>query len=67
MLPAMGYPELKKFPHLVGNFGSSWYHQFTDFDDFPGPILFNTNCIIPPKKSYINRIFTTHSVGWPGV
>jgi len=67
MLPAHGYPELKKYKHLVGNYGGAWQLQKFDFGAFPGPILMTSNCLIEPKKSYKNRIFTTQAVGWPGV
>ena len=67
MLPANYYPKLKKYSHLVGNYGSSWWHQNEDFDSFNGPILMTTNCIIPVKDSYKNRIFTTGMAGYPGV
>ena len=67
MLPANYYPKLKKYSHLVGNYGSSWWHQNEDFTSFNGPILMTTNCIIPVKDSYKNRIFTTGMAGYPGV
>ena len=67
MLPAHGYPELKKYPHLVGNYGGAWQDQRKEFDEFPGAILMTTNCIQKPKESYIERIFTTGLVAWPGV
>ena len=67
MLPANYYPKLKKYSHLVGNYGSSWWHQNEDFASFNGPILMTTNCIIPVKDSYKNRIFTTGMAGYPGV
>jgi hydroxylamine reductase len=67
MLPAHGYPGLKKYPHLAGNYGGAWQDQRKEFDAFPGPILMTTNCIQKPKESYQNRIFTTSVVGWPGV
>ena len=66
MLPAHYYPELKKFPNLVGNYGSSWWHQNQDFESFNGPILMTTNCIIPVKGSYLGRLFTTGMAGYPG-
>lgn len=67
MLPAHGYPELKKFKHLVGNYGSAWQNQNVEFDQFKGSILMTTNCIQKPKESYKNRIFTTGLVQWPDV
>ena len=67
MMPANAYPGLKKFPHLIGNYGGAWQKQAKEFDAFPGPILMTTNCIQQPKESYKNRIFTTGLVGWPGV
>ena len=67
MLPAHYYPAFKKYDHLVGNYGSSWWHQNEDFESFNGPILMTTNCIIPVKESYKDRLFTTGPVGWPGV
>lgn len=67
MLPANAYPELKKYPHLVGNYGGSWWHQKKEFESFNGAILMTTNCIVPPKKSYMDRIFTTGNTGYPEV
>jgi hydroxylamine reductase len=67
MLPANAYPHFKKYPHLVGNYGSSWWHQKEEFDSFGGAILMTTNCLVPPKDSYKDRVFTTSIVGWPGV
>jgi hydroxylamine reductase len=67
MLPAHGYPELKKFSHLAGNYGGAWQLQKFEFPKFPGPIVMTTNCIIEPRKSYAQRIHTTDMVGWPGV
>ena len=67
MLPAHGYPGLKKYKHLVGNYGSAWQDQRREFDEFPGAILMTTNCIQKPKDSYKDRIFTTGLVAWPGV
>ncbi|ERJ12634.1 hydroxylamine reductase [Haloplasma contractile] len=67
MLPAHYYPELKKYEHLVGNYGNAWHKQTTEFVTFNGPILFTTNCIVPPKKSYIDRVYTTGNVGYPGL
>jgi len=67
MLPAHGYPELKKYPHLKGNFGTAWQNQQKEFDKIPAPILFTTNCLMPPKASYADRVFTTAVVGYPGI
>ncbi|MDK2792271.1 MAG: hydroxylamine reductase [Deferribacteres bacterium] len=67
MLPAHAYPEFKKYKHLAGNFGTAWFNQTKEFPLFNGPILFTTNCIVPPKDEYKDRIFTTGLVGWPGV
>jgi hydroxylamine reductase len=67
MLPAHGYPGLKKYPHLVGNYGGAWQDQAREFDAFPGAILMTTNCIQKPKETYKARIFTTGLVAWPGV
>lgn len=66
MLPANYYPAFKKYDHFVGNYGSSWWHQKEEFEKFNGPILMTTNCIVPPKDSYINRLFTSGSAGYPG-
>ena len=67
MLPAHGYPGLKKYPHLKGNYGTAWQNQQKEFDNLPGPIFFTTNCIMPPKPSYADRVFTTSVVGFPGM
>ncbi|WP_127958011.1 hydroxylamine reductase [Serratia microhaemolytica] len=68
MLPAHSYPELKKFPHLVGNYGSGWQNQQHEFANFPGPIVMTSNCIIDPAVgNYSQRIWTRSMVGWPGV
>ena len=67
MLPAHGYPKLKKFKHLVGNYGGAWQDQAKEFDAFPGSILMTTNCIQKPKETYKARIFTSGLVAWPGV
>jgi len=67
MLPAHGYPELKRFSHLVGNYGGAWQDQQKEFDAFPGSILMTTNCIQKPRDTYKGRIFTTGLVAWPGV
>jgi len=66
MLPAHYYPKLKKFKHLVGNYGGAWHTQVMEFEAFNGPVLFTTNCIVPPKKSYINRVYTTGASGFDG-
>ena len=65
MLPAHAYPFLKKFPHLKGNFGTAWQNQQKEFDHLPAPILYTTNCLMPPKKSYADRVFTTEVVSYP--
>lgn len=67
MLPAHAYPELKKFPHLKGNFGTAWQNQQKEFAVLAAPILFTTNCLMPPKASYADRVFTTEVVGYPGM
>ncbi|MEJ2520430.1 MAG: hydroxylamine reductase [Desulfuromonadales bacterium] len=67
MLPAHGYPGLKKYAHLVGNFGGAWQDQYKEFQDFPGAIIFNTNCIQRPADSYKDRLFTWGLVQWPDV
>lgn len=67
MLPTHAYPALKKYPHLVGNYGGAWQNQREEFEKFPGAILMTTNCIQKPKDSYKDRIFTTGLVAWPGV
>ena len=67
MLPAHGYPELRKFKHLVGNYGTAWQNQKKEFDDFAGAILVNTNCIMIPQDSYIDRMFTCSIAGAAGV
>ena len=67
MLPCHGYPELKKYSHFYGHYGSAWQNQAKEFDAFPGAILMTTNCIQKPRGSYQDRIFTTGLVGWPGV
>jgi len=67
MLPTHGYPELKKYPHFYGHFGTAWQNQIREFGKFPGPILMTTNCIQKPQGSYKENIFTTGLVGWPGV
>lgn len=67
MLPAHGYPELKKYPHLKGNFGTAWQNQQKEFAGLPAPVLFTTNCIMPVKNSYADRIFTTEVVSYPAM
>ena len=65
MLPAHAYPELKKYPHLKGNFGTAWQNQQKEFDNLPAPILYTTNCLMPVKASYADRVFTTEVVSYP--
>ncbi|NLN45927.1 MAG: hydroxylamine reductase [Clostridiaceae bacterium] len=67
MLPAHGYPELKKYPHLKGNYGTAWQNQQKEFDHIPAPVLFTTNCLMPPRANYMDRIYTTSVVGYPGL
>ena len=67
MLPAYGYPELKKYPHLKGNFGTAWQNQQKEFADIPAPVLFTTNCLMPPRASYADRVFTTAVVSYPEI
>ncbi len=67
MLPCHGYPELKKYDHFYGHYGTAWQNQAKEFDAFPGAILMTTNCIQKPRDSYKDNIFTTGLVGWPGV
>ena len=67
MLPSHGYDGLKKYPHLVGNFGGAWQDQQKQFDDLPGCILMTTNCLMRPRESYKDRIYSTNVVGWDGV
>jgi len=67
MLPCHAYPELKKHPQLKGNFGTAWQNQQKEFEDIPGAVLFTTNCLMPPKASYADRIFSTSVVGYPGM
>lgn len=71
MLPAHGYPKLKAYPHLVANYGTAWENQRKELPDFPGPVIFTTNCLQKPaslknNESYADRVFTTGNVGWPG-
>ena len=65
MLPAHGYPELKKYPHLKGNFGTGWQNQQSELHNIPAPVLFTTNCIMPVRQSYCDRVFTTSIVSYP--
>ena len=65
MLPAHGYPELKKYSHLKGNFGTSWQYQQKECADIPAPVLFTADCLMPPKASYADRVFTTSVVSYP--
>ncbi|MBQ4432399.1 MAG: hydroxylamine reductase, partial [Synergistaceae bacterium] len=67
MLPAHAYPELRRYSHLKGNFGTAWQNQQKEFDAIPGALLFTTNCLMPPKASYIDRVFTTGPVEFDGV
>lgn len=66
MLPAHYYPAFKKYPHFVGNYGNAWWKQKEEFESFNGPILMTTNCIVPPKDSYKDRLYTTGAAGFPG-
>ena len=66
MLPAHYYPAFKKYPHFVGNYGNAWWKQKEEFESFHGPILMTTNCIVPPKDSYKDRLYTTGAAGYPG-
>jgi hydroxylamine reductase len=67
MLPAHGYPGLKKYPHFFGHFGTAWQNQTREFENFPGAILMTTNCLQRPKESYKQNLFTCGPVGWPGI
>ena len=67
MLPAHYYPAFKKYPNFVGNYGNAWWKQKEEFESFNGPILMTTNCIVPPKDSYKNRLYTTGAAGYPGL
>jgi hydroxylamine reductase len=67
MLPAHAYPELAAYEHLKGNFGTAWQNQQREFDSLPAPVLFTTNCLMPPRATYLDRVFSTSVVGYPGV
>lgn len=67
MLPAHAYPELKKYAHLKGNFGTAWQNQQKEFADIPAPVVFTTNCLMPPKAGYADRVFTTEVVSYPQI
>ena len=67
MLPANAYPKLKAYPHLKGNFGTAWQNQQKEFAELPAPILFTTNCLMPPRASYADRVFTTEVVSYPEI
>lgn len=67
MLPAHAYPELKKYTHLAGNFGTAWQSQQKEFESIPAPVLFTTNCLMPPRKSYADRVYTASVVGFDGL
>ena len=66
MLPAHAYPAFRKYPNFIGNYGNAWWQQKEEFEAFQGPILMTTNCIVPPKDSYKDRLYTTGAAGWPG-
>ena len=66
MLPAHYYPKFKKYKNFIGNYGNAWYQQTTEFEKFNGPILLTTNCLVPPKANYKDKIFTTGAVGFEG-
>lgn len=68
MLPAHAYPQFKKYPHLAGNYGNAWHRQLEEFESFNGPILFTSNCLVPPRRNaaYAGRVFTTGAAGMPG-
>lgn len=67
MLPAHAYPKLKAYPHLKGHFGTAWHNQQKEFDGMPAPVLFTTNCLMPVRDSYADRVFTTEAVAYPGM
>ncbi|MDZ5038439.1 hydroxylamine reductase, partial [Clostridium perfringens] len=66
MLPAHYYPAFKKYTHFVGNYGNAWWKQAEEFESFNGPVLMTTNCIVPPRNSYKDRIYTTGAAGFVG-
>ena len=66
MLPAHYYPKFKHYKHFAGNYGNAWWKQKEEFEAFNGPVLLTTNCLVPPKDSYKDRVFTTGAVGFPG-
>lgn len=66
MLPAHAYPALNRYPHLKGHYGTAWQNQKKEFDNLPAPIVWTTNCLMPPKDSYLDRVFTSEAVAWPG-
>lgn len=66
MLPAHAYPELNRYPHLKGHYGTAWQNQKKEFNNLPAPIVWTTNCLMPPKDSYLDRVFTSEAVAWPG-
>jgi len=66
MLPAHYYPAFKEYPHFIGNYGNAWWKQKEEFESFGGPILMTSNCIVPPKASYKNRLYTTGAAGYTG-
>lgn len=67
MLPAHYYPAFKKYPNFIGNYGNAWWKQKEEFESFNGPILMTTNCIVPPKDSYKDRLYTTGAAGYQAV
>ena len=67
MLPANAYPYFSKYENLVGNYGGSWWRQVDEFDSFNGPVILTTNCLVPPKESYKDKVYVTGVVGYPGL
>eukprot|EP01084_Bolivina_argentea_P075834 137437_1 len=67
LLPAHSYPELSKYSNFVGHFGRAWQNQYKDFKLFPGPIIMTSNCLMPPRTRYRDRLYTTHSVGYDDI